>query len=230
MHWHTSKERGLFRAWFHWNKRSVASIEVCWRTWLCGISFEYDDERGWGISLRLPPIAFFGHLHIPRWRLDNDRITQISVHNGGIWWKIWLDPNEWSSRTPKWREGNFNFVNFLLGHQRCTEYLIEERNVLIPMPEGTYQARARLKEFSWSRPRWFTKRIKRVVFDIPKGIPHEGKGENAWDCGHDATFGFITGECISITEGVGMLVGTCLSDRVKYGGWDDYNWEHKAVV
>jgi hypothetical protein len=92
------------------------------------------------------------------------------------------------------------------------------------MPEGAYQGTAKLVLYEWSRPRWFTKRMKRCEIRVPAGIPHEGKGDNSWDCGADATFGMTTGECSSIPQGVGLLVGSVLRDRVEYGGWGDRNW------
>ena len=96
-------------------------------------------------------------------------------------------------------------------------------------PEGTYQAHAVLEELVWSRPRWFKERMTRVDFEIPNGIPHAGKGENSWDCGDDATFGMSTGECKSIPEGIGKLVGSCLQTRIRYGGWGDYEWKREAA-
>ncbi len=229
MHWHANKERGSYRAWLHWGRNSTARIDVCWRTWLCGASIKFDDEHGWGVSLRLPPLALYASIDIPRLRLSHDREVEISAHSGAIWWHLWTPPYEWSSKTPRWRQGNFNVVDFLLGRQRYERRTIEERDVLVPMPEGTYQANAKLEEFIWSRPRWFTKRLKRVSFEIPSGIPHAGKGENSWDCGDDATFGLTTGECKSIPEGIGVLVGSCLRDRVRYGGWEDYTWKREAA-
>ncbi len=229
MHWHHSKERGMYRAWIHWGRSSEAHVGVYWRTWLCGISFEHDDEHGWGVSLRLPPVAVYAHLRIPRWTLKHDREVEVAIHNGAIWWHLWTDPNEWSSRTPKWRHGNFNFLNFFLGRHQYESRVIEERDVLVPMPEGTYSAKATLEECTWSRPRWFSKRMKRVIFEIPDGIPHAGKGENSWDCGDDATYGLTTGECSSIPEGIGMLVGSCLRTRVQHGGWGDFNWQREAA-
>jgi hypothetical protein len=132
----------------------------------------------------------------------------------------------WSREVPKWRHGSFHPLDTLLGRTNCEKKVLEERQVLVPMPERAYPATAKLMEYAWKRPRWFaTKRMKRVEIEIPGGIPHAGKGENSWDCGDDATFGITTGECRSIPEGVGILVGDCLRTRVKNGGWSDYEWK-----
>jgi hypothetical protein len=63
----------------------------------------------------------------------------------------------------------------------------------------------------------------RVDLKIDKGIPHAGKGENSWDCGDDATYGMCCA-VKNIAEGVGVLVGSVLHDRVKYGGYGDWLW------
>lgn len=158
-----------------------------------------------------------------------DRTASVSFYGGALSWRIWCDPMGWSSETPKWRDGYLNFVDLFLGRRKCTHTLVEEREVLIPMPEKAYPATAKLENWVWKRPRWFAKRIKRVSIDIPGGLPFAGKGENFWDCGDDATYAMTTGECNSITDGVGELVKSMLRRRVKNGGWSDYNWSRPAT-
>jgi hypothetical protein len=51
---------------------------------------------------------------------------------------------------------------------------------------------------------------------IPGGIPHQGKGENAWDCGDDATFG-LGCSARTVPEAIGEVVAVCLKDRRSYG-------------
>jgi len=92
------------------------------------------------------------------------------------------------------------------------------------MPEGTYEAKARLEMGYWKRPRWFVKKRKATHLVIPKGVPVEGKGENAWDCRPDATYA-MTIASDSIPEGVGKFVGHMLEQRVRYGGWSDWEWK-----
>jgi hypothetical protein len=233
MHWHSSRERGSYRAWLRYGERGCVRVEFSWRTRLTGISFGFDDEDGWGGSLRLYFAGAYFHATVPRWaRLKESREISLSFHNGGVWWKLWRDPmGGWSSRDPtRWRDSNFNFVDFFLGRSKCTVRTVEERDVIVPMPEKPYPAHAKLEEYTWKRPRWFSKQLLRVSIEVPNGIPHAGKGENSWDCGDDATFGITTRECRSIPEGVGVLVGACLRSRVKYGGWSDYSWSRPEAA
>ena len=155
------------------------------------------------------------------------REVALKFHSGAAWWTLWLNPDEWESKTPKWRQGNFNPMDFFFGRHSYTSVLVEERNITVPMPEKVYFAKAKLHDDYWSRPRWpFTKHIRRCTIDMPDGIPHEGKGENSWDCGTDATFG-ITLAADSIPEAVGSAIGSMLKTRIKYGGWKDWKWERK---
>jgi hypothetical protein len=126
---------------------------------------------------------------------------------------------------PWWWHQYFDLGDIFFGHTTCAKEVLEERNVLIPMPEKSYESTAKLMLYTWTRPRWFSKSLKRVEIDVPEGLPHEGKGENSWDMGVDRTFGMITDECHSIAEGVGKLVGSVLNRRVRYGGYGDWNWQ-----
>lgn len=157
-------------------------------------------------------------------KYGNGRSIGISFFESSMWIELWNDPNESRSTDPKWWSFHINFADILFGKQNCTKELLEERAVLIPMPEKAYQGHAKLYKYTWKRPRWFKREVKRVELDIPEGLPMEGKGENAHDCGTNATFSMTTGECNSIPEGVGILVGSVLKDRVKYGGWGDWVW------
>lgn len=195
----------------------------------CLLSFGFDIERGWGLTIALPWITYF-HFAVdaPLPRLKQERKFKLAVHGGSIWWTVWRSWRDGcSSSTPKWREGSFSFIDAVLGKRAYSDVTKEERQVLVPMPEKSYEATARLFESTWKRPRWFAQRLMRVQITNDQGIPHQGKGENSYDCGTDATFG-ITLPAKSIPEGVGSYVGSCLADRVKYGGWDDWSWTKPA--
>lgn len=229
---HASREKGMWRWWLHDRKRGgsdFASLQFFWGgSRLTGVSFGHDDEHGWGGSLRLYLVQFYWHLNIfPRIRGPEGypitREINISFHDGGVWWSFWRDGMGWSSKESKWRVGNFNFVDALLGRTKFSERVIEERDVLIPMPEKSYPAHVKFTEDTWKRPRWFPHRLTRVNVEIPEGIPHAGKGTCEWNCGDDATFG-MTCAARSVADGVGKVVGSCLETRVRYGGWGDYSW------
>lgn len=223
---HHSIERRSFRWWSYIRMRDFVSIEMSWLSGLVGIGLRTMHGK-WTFDICLGLVALFVSWPARYRNYGDDREIKISFHDGAIWWAFWTDPMSWSSTTPKYRYGNFNFVDFALGRSKCDHRTLEERDVLVPMPEGAYPARAKLEEWTWRRPRWFAKTIKRCSIDIPNGIPFPGKGENSWDCGDDATYGITTGECRTIAEGVGKLVGSVLNSRVRYGGWGSWSW-HKA--
>jgi hypothetical protein len=161
------------------------------------------------------------------WGIANhDRELTISVHNWAIWWNLWTSGMDWDSKTPRWRHGCWDILDAVLGKNTYFREVIEERDVEIPMPEGCYPAHVKLCKDTWKRPRGITRTITRIDADIPKGIPHEGKGENAYDCGTDGCFGMCC-PARSITDGVGKIVGSVLKDRIKYGGWKDWKWNKK---
>lgn len=149
-------------------------------------------------------------------------------------WNIWFRDG-WSmslnlfSDTMGWKRGDWKwYINFgdkIKGKYEVSKKVIIERDILIPMPERPYQAHAVLADWTWTYKHWFPMTIRRCEINIPEGLPHEGKGENSWDCGKDATFGITTGKVKNIEEAVGNLVGSVLHDRVKHGGWEDYNWQ-----
>jgi len=223
---HHCVERGNFRWWSYIRGRDFLSIELSWRHGLIGVGTGICHGK-WKTSLRLGLIGLW--VSVPgRYRnYGEDREIDISFSDGTLRWRFWCDPMSWSSTTPKWRDGHINFVDLLLGRSKCDHRTLEARDVMIPMPEGAYPAKAELQEWTWRRPRWFRKTIKRVQINVEKGIPFPGKGENSWDCGDDATYGITTGPCRSIAEGVGVLVGSVLNSRVRYGGWGSWAWKRE---
>lgn len=219
-----------FRCWFYLDKRYNRTIQVSfdWWTSLCGIGIDWDDEQGIGLFIGTPPLAFWLHLPVRlNFREDMD-LFSLRFHDGAVWWKIVTPSHSWSCETPKWRDGCFNFVDFLLGKHKYTSTVLEQREVTIPMPEKAYAATAKLTACEWKRPRWFAKRLRRVEIECPEGVPFEGKGTASWNCGPDATFGLTT-PADSIPEGVGKMVGSVLRDRVRYGGWNDWAWHKDAA-
>lgn len=168
------------------------TIENCFKKQL----FEHDFDRG------------------------DDREIGIAFHGGAMWWKIWVGTMaSWSRDYPwckKWRQGNINFLDTLLGRNQVEWEVMEKALVAIPMPEGVYHGEATVKKRIDKRPRWFAKVSYDTWIDVPKGIPFQGKGENSWDCGDDGIFGTgVTGR--SIPDAIGHYVAAVLSNRVKYG-------------
>lgn len=157
-----------------------------------------------------------------RGRIYEAREIKVSIHSGALWWSFWQPTMEWSSKTPRWRNGCWHPLDTLLGRAQYRSKVVQERGIQVPMPEGSYEATAKLTEDSWIRPRWpLGKHILRCTIDVPEGIPEPGKGENSWDCGDDATFG-ITVPARSIHEGIGKLVASVTETRLRRGGT---NWQ-----
>lgn len=232
MYYHSTIDRDKFgafegkRAWLRWMEHGELSYEISRndKYRLCSVSIGRG-SRSIQASIYIP---FIIGLHVKLGGIlphGKKRKIELSYHSGALWWSLWGD--EWGDEKlwPKWRRGSFHFDDFFLGRSNCTRELMEHRAVAIPMPEKAYWGSVRLVRYTWKRPRWFAKSMIRAEIDVPEGIPHEGKGENSWDCGVDATYGMTTGPVRSIAEAVGMLVGSCLRDRVKYGGYKDWNWQ-----
>lgn len=158
----------------------------------------------------------------------NDRIdNSIRVFDTTIWIHLWTNPYEWSNKAKWWkqRQWRFNFADFIFGARNYTKREIEQRDVVIPMPEGNYPAVITLYEAAWKRKR-FPKDFRILRADVkPKdGIPHPGKGTMSYNCGTDATYGMTTGECTSIESAIGQMVESVLRSRARYGGKD---WKPK---
>jgi hypothetical protein len=168
----------------------------------------------------------FHQFNVGRWAkcdkekffIYEEREFALSIHDGGIWLLPWGDTmGDWSRDMP-WHKENHSFypMDFLFGLKKYSEVMTEEGNCLIPMPEGSYNANYKLFVSNWKRPRLpFKDELMRISIDCPDGIPHEGKGENSYDCGEDASFG-ITCPARNLEEGIGYFVGSCLRDRRKY--------------
>jgi hypothetical protein len=146
--------------------------------------------------------------------------TEIAIRwfEGGLRWSFWHPTMEWSSRTPKWRNGHFDPADFLLGRHKYSSEELSTENVEVPMPEKTYAGTVTLTRDTWKRPRWpFSRSIYRANIEVEGGVPHPGKGENSWDCGEDATYG-MTCPARTAEQAVGKLVESVLSSRRRYGG------------
>jgi hypothetical protein len=114
----------------------------------------------------------------------------------------------------------------LLGRKVCTVAEGEPQAVVVPMPEGNYQAVVTVEKRTWKRPRWPWPSNYRTDYsiDIPGGIPVPGKGENSWDCEDDAIHG--TGGK-SVHDAVANATRAALRQRELYAGpgWEpDRGW------
>lgn len=158
-----------------------------------------------------------------------DRKLELSVHNGTIWWKLWVDDNSWTEDFPRWRRSNFDPMRRFFGlHETSQREVIAEHTVIIPMPERNYVGTAKLIEMKRWRKRlpYFKTTWMQASIEIPEGIGVPGKGENSWDLDDDATFG-ISMRANNIEEAIGHLVGSVMRERAKYGGSE---WTPKVTA
>lgn len=149
------------------------------------------------------------------------RELRVSVHDGTIYWCVWKDPHSWS-RADGWRNSWWNFKDAFLGKAKYSSEVVEKREVLIPLPEGSYPAKVELSLDRWERPRWRTEVVKRAHIDVEKGLPFPGKGENSYDCGDDAIYG-STFPSETVEEAIGHMVASTLRNRWRYGR--THKWE-----
>lgn len=228
--YHTQKlEKIGWRSWLH---LCYSLITLGWEIHFWSnhfiISLELDEEDTRFI-FAIPPIFLSVHLELNWFYWNKDKEISLKIHHGAIWWCLWKDDNEWSNKTPRWRQGSFDLFDLLLGDYKYLEKIIDTiDNVIIPLPEGNYRAKIKFFESSWKRKRWpLIKKINRVTIDIPGGIPIEGKGENSWDCGIDHIFSFTTtGE--TKEEAISKIIKNVLDTRRKYGTRPE--WQSKTTI
>lgn len=220
------------RAWWHFGERE-ASVQ-----WCIGSAARHcmAEIRPCGFNVGVPwLLCLFVTLPFRIWPFKPCR---VSVHSGSIWWEWFhVDQMSWPATDAKgrrlswWRVGNFNVADVLLGRKKYEKTIVDVRPVLIPMPEGPYPAVATRTICTWTRPRWpwwpFTRMRQGGNIDCEIGIPHEGKGENSWDCGEDATHGIgFTG---NVEDGIGCFVASVTRDRERYGGSKPGAYPHPSV-
>jgi hypothetical protein len=216
-----------------------------WNLWthFCGFSFSYSWEEGFCWHISFPPIAFWfslgGFRKFREWWSsrpwlkvwnekyggypDSHKYTDFtffsfSIFNWALHWDIFKFEWGWSHLMPKWMDGHFNIPDFLLGSQKYKKETLSTHQVIIPMPEGGYPATIELERCTWTRPRWpFATRGFYADVKISQGIPHEGKGENSWDCGEDRLYGGSY-QAGNLSEAIGAVVKSALRNREKYNG------------
>jgi hypothetical protein len=208
-------------------------LRLEWNLWssFAHAGFEVDPmESEAKVYAAIPPVAVW--LTLSSWPLMNklakklrEREASISFHDGSIWWKAWTNPNHYSSKTPRWRDGSLNLADLFLGGETLSrEPVGEPLEVEIPMPEGVYLGRSTIERLTWRRPRWFLKHASSATVTVdPRDderfapIPVPGKGETGYDLDEDAIY---SSSCRASThhEAVGELVASVLRRRYRYGG------------
>lgn len=213
------------RVWLHFWRR-VACLQWVLGRFKFGLHVNANEsEHEWTFGVQVPGLSLWlsvsglGSRRFWKWLMragGHERDLSLRVFDAAIWWNLWVDDTGRGPR-PGWRAGNFRPIDVLLGKANYTNEVLSTHHVLIPMPEGGYPAVVTMERATWKRPRWFAKHVRRADIQIDVGIPHAGKGENAWDCGRDATFGL---GCVAdtIEEAVAKTVQCVLRSRRKYDG------------
>jgi hypothetical protein len=226
-HWQNLNEdnRGNRKGWAYqgrawWNFGAGGRRHICleWNLWSkhCHVSFDVNDEDI-TLGLAFPPVALWLSL-AGVFNIRRPREISLKVFSCALWWTIWRDPmGGWDSRLPRWRQGCSHIDDALLGRRRYSCETLSTHEVVIPMPEGPYPATLRMEKATWSRPRWFREVVFRADIDMKVPIPHEGKGENSWDCGKDALHG-LTCPATTVEDAIAEAVRSVLKARRRYDG------------
>lgn len=228
------------RAWLRHESGYSFRVEWNFGSSTCGarLSFTPHDEDTLSGMAALPPIALYWGLEAPfrGWlRRVVDRLAggksdvsdkygarelSVNIQDWAVWWDLWVDPGGWSSKRPRWRDGSFHALDWLLGKRVHKSVVLDEGEIVVPMPEGVYRGHCKLSEDTWKRPRWFvTKRVRRAHIDMTEPVPFPGKGENSWDCGEDALHGSTT-QARTFGDAIGSVVASVMNSRLRHGGKD----------
>jgi hypothetical protein len=126
---------------------------------------------------------------------------------------LWDDDNTSNAAS---RAISVDLLDSLLGKVVTSDkQVVDEREVVVPLPEGSFTTKARLVERFDSRPGWPFKRYHRWVEfrETPAPVPLKGGGMSFYNMGGPWTG--ITGR--SFEEGVAELVRRVLEQRARYG-------------
>lgn len=203
-------------------------------------------------NIQVPGASFFwGLTNIPYWRKVQERLGLYkpkspghpygqfvsreigwSIHDWKLWVDIWKKSHEWSRRDPWWMHTVIDLhpMDLLFGYTKYSDGdTIKDEIVEFPMPEKSYKGRVRIQANEWKRPRWpFPKVILRAHVDMEEPIPLPGKGTCSYNCGDDALHG-LTAPCKTVEEAIGMVVGSVLDSRKRYGGSHQFTPQKDAV-
>lgn len=221
----------LYRLWFHFTQRKCVHIEVASNIDF-GISITREE---WDLQFHLGLIffsifftleGFFDYFH-PNGdeKVYEGRELSFKIHHWTIWWNIWTDPNSWSSKTPKWRNGSFDMVQTLFGPNCCgTHVHAEYRNVSFNWRETDYNIdKVEFITREWYKPRvpkwiWNPKKTGAdITFDTSQPPQRAGKGTASWNCGDDGTWGITILDATDLDDAVYKY---CLhnANEIKYYG------------
>jgi hypothetical protein len=219
------------RVEFVWNEEisETPAFRIAWKFGTSGVGLTFrvnPDRDSAAVHVSMPLVSlWFGIKHGSIYRIaPEDRQVSAAFRDGSVFWKLWTDPNCWSSTTPRWRDGSVSIVDALLGPVEITSQIVDSRITTIPMPEGAYKVRTIIERRTHARLRWFAWTSLRgsaeTGDDITMPIPVPGKGENGHDCDEDALHAMSVDGIRTHADIVGEVVRSVLSTRERRAGID----------
>lgn len=155
-------------------------------------------------------------------RRDDDRFDrrEFSIYwlDGILWirhpWE--RGDGEWHSADHWWKKTiALHVVDWLIGKPKYTMLKGEPFETFVPMPEGSYRAKATPEKQTWAYRWYWPDRVRESVWlEIPGGISHSGKGESDYDCGDDGLCGIGGG---TLEDAIANAVRSSLKSRRRYG-------------
>lgn len=218
------------RAWLHlW----AWKLHVEWHLWsrACRLGVDLAGKVGCDddtilLGVALPPLCFYLGIEAPTnsrlWHLmpEYSRECKIAVHDWAVWINPWSRQHEWHRDDPWYVRGlTFHIDDFILGKRKCTtEEIRWPERVAIELDGRVYQGIATYERRTWKRSRWFafSKESTWIDMDLHDGLPHDGKGENGWDCGGDALCGWGCNG-IDLEKCIASGIEKVLKARKRYG-------------
>jgi hypothetical protein len=235
MYRHVIIEGRSFRCWLGKRQRQLY-IETHLLSGSFGASVEADPGGEGDLKFFLGLIVLSLYVHISaRWIAKlirsyikdyEDRSTGFRIFSGSIWWEVWHTTDSWSSRTPRWRHGNWDPMDSFFGRVKHREdEIVTCVTTVIPMPEGSYPCKVTIKRESFGRPRLpWRHRVTRAHVDCQTPVPYPGKGESEYDCGDDALYSMVT-SASTVEQAIARAVESVLGRRRQYGG--SVNWTQR---
>jgi len=164
------KEKGKSRYWFYkrWflhYKNQEFHLDVL-TGWPSSYRFiiDWSSDYDLSISFWFGVKVYFGMGRLPKkfmeWfrnslpQYEYSREVNISFHNGGVWWNLWTDSNSGGSHIPRWRNGNFNPIEFIKGRDKCSIEYIDFEISKLYFKEGGYDMVSIKSKRSWKYPRF----------------------------------------------------------------------------
>ncbi len=164
--------------------------------------------------------------------LPTEKEISFRIHGGSFWWTLWKDDDEGFHKS--WRKGAFHYKDFIIGKTDCSHKEINYEDYVLPYYEGNYGVRVIESRWTWKMRRrffWFLDIKNALRYEVKAGyqdggvfiekpIPKEGKGENSWDCGEDATYScsFGINKLKSKRDAALEFWKSTMKERIRHGG------------